>query len=72
MSLRKEKKKKILLEIRTVNTLRQFHMEKGKKNKTRSHWQYEPLLIKFDLMSSSGKHTNITEQTCLKISCSVE
>lgn len=47
-------------------------MEKGNKNKTKSHWQYEPLLIKFDLMSSAGKHTNVTEQTCLRISCSVE
>lgn len=57
----KIKIKKILLENRAVNSLKQFHMVKGNKNKMRSHWQYEPLLIKFDLMSSAGKHTNTTE-----------
>lgn len=61
MLLKKKKKKNILLENIAVNTLRQFHMEKGNKNKMRSHWQYEPLLIKFDLLSSARKHTKTKE-----------
>lgn len=70
--LLREKKNKILLENRAVNTLRQFHMEKWNKNKMRSHWQYEPLLIKFDFMSSAGKQRNTTEQAYLTISHNFE
>lgn len=43
---------------KAVRTLRQFQMEKGNKNRMRCRCQYEPLLIKFDPMSSAGKYTN--------------